>query len=375
VKKSLLSIDLDDLDELGGADGAVRHAHEGAHAFVGGPLIGRDEREAALDVALAPGATRPVGAGDRAQPEEPDPFRLCFERDLDRVKHSRPWRRLAGKCQVFVAPEDDHLRTRLTHAVEVAQVATGISRAANLCLPLVEAIALAHDCGHGPAGHASEEAFSPYLPGTGYDHAVYGADVTLAPLNLCVETLDGVRNHSWRRPAPSTPEGEVVAWADRIAYVCHDFEDACRAGILAPADLPASVVEVVGARGSEQIGTFVLSVLDAIQRTGSVGMSEPAASALAEFRAFNFERIYLRPAARRQADRVVALLRGLVEYFADVPARIPDVASGAIPTPPAGSSQAAARAVHYLSGMTDRFALRLGVEALGWRPDDLPRGV
>src|SRR6266511_709642 len=93
----------------------------------------------------------------------------------------RPWRRLAGQCQVFIAPEDDHLRTRLTHAVEVAQVATGIARAANLCLPLVEAIALAHDCGHGPAGHASEEAFSPYLPDTGYDHAVYGADVTLAP--------------------------------------------------------------------------------------------------------------------------------------------------------------------------------------------------
>ena len=107
----------------------------------------------------------------------------------------------------------------------------------DLCVPLTEAIALAHDCGHGPAGHASEEAFSPYLPG-GYDHAVYGADVTLAPLNLCRETLDGVRNHSWRRPAPSTPEGEVVAWADRIAYVCHDFEDAVRAGILEPDDLP-----------------------------------------------------------------------------------------------------------------------------------------
>jgi dGTPase len=371
VDTSPLTVDLDRLDSL---DRPVRHAHEGAHAFVGGPVVGRAEREALLDAALAPGATRPIGAGERELAEEPDPFRLCFERDLDRVKHSRPWRRLGGKCQVFVAPEDDHLRTRLTHAVEVAQVATGIARAANLCLPLVEAIALAHDCGHGPAGHASEEAFSPYLP-TGYDHAVYGADMTLASLNLCVETLDGVRNHSWRRPAPSTPEGEVVAWADRIAYVCHDFEDACRAGILAPADLPSRVVDVVGTRRSEQIGTFVLAVLDAIERTGSVGMSEPAAGALADFRAFNFERIYLRPAARRQAGRVVALLQGLVEHFADVPARIPDVASGAVPTPPAGSSQAAARAVHYVSGMTDRFALRLGVDVLGWRPDDLPRGV
>jgi dGTPase len=354
------------------SDVSVRRAHPDAEGFVGGRLRRREEREAELAGALAPGATRPVGAGARAVPEKPDPFRLCFERDLDRVKHSRPWRRLAGKCQVFVAPEDDHLRTRLTHAVEVAQVATGIARAANLCVPLVEAIALAHDCGHGPAGHASEEAFSPYLPGTGYDHAVYGADVTLGSLNLCVETLDGVRNHSWRRPAPATPEGEVVAWADRIAYVCHDFEDAVRARILTADDLPEDVRSVVGARRSEQIGTFVLAVLDAIERTGRVGMTEPAASALAAFREFNFQRIYLRPAARRQADRVIALLRGLVEHFADVPTRIPDVGDHAVEP---GGPIAAAEAVRYVSGMTDRFALGLGVELLGWPPDQLPRGV
>ena len=356
---------------------AVRRAHEGAAAYVGAPVRRREEREAELAVSLAPGATRP-GRRRRARRGRRSPivWRLCFERDLDRIKHSRPWRRLAGKCQVFIAPEDDHLRTRLTHAVEVAQVATGIARAANLCLPLVEAIALAHDCGHGPAGHASEEAFSPFLPDTGYDHAVYGADVTLAPLNLCVETLDGVRNHSWRRPAPSTPEGEVVAWADRIAYVCHDFDDAVRAGILEPDDLPG-----VGARrrrrarSSEQIGVFMGAVLDAIDQTGAVGMTEPAASALAEFRAFNFERIYLRPAARRQAARVIRLLGDLVEHFADAPRRIPAVRDGELPAPAAGSPEAAALAVHYVSGMTDRYALGLGVELLGWRPDDLPRGV
>jgi dGTPase len=290
------------------------------------------------------------------------------------VKHSRPWRRLAGKCQVFIAPEDDHLRTRLTHAVEVAQVAVGIARVANLNLTLTEAIALAHDCGHGPAGHASEQAFSPYLPESGYDHAVYGADVTLAPLNLCRETLDGVRNHSWRRPPPATPEGEVVAWADRIAYVCHDFEDAVRAGILVPADLPSEVRDVAGERSSEQIGTFVLAVLDAVDRTGHVGMTEPAASALAAFRAFNFERIYLRPAARRQAEKVIRLLRGLVDHFADAPHRMPDAGRDA-PVAAPGSDRAAAAAVHYVSGMTDRFALGLGVELLGWRPEDLPRGV
>jgi dGTPase len=352
----------------------IRRAHPDANGFVGRAAPRREEREHALDSSLAPGATRPVGAGTRARPEEPDPFRLSFERDLDRIKHSRPWRRLAGKCQVFIAPEDDHLRTRLTHAVEVAQVATGIARVAGLCVPLTEAIALAHDCGHGPAGHASEEAFTPYVPG-GYDHAVYGADVTLAPLNLCVETLDGVRNHSWRRPAPSTPEGEVVAWADRIAYVSHDFTDAVRAGILAPDELPAEIADVVGASQSRQIGAFVAAVLDAIDRTGHVGMTEPAATALAQFRAFNFERIYLRPAARQQAEKVVGLLRGLVDFFVDAPTRMPvdttDMRVGLVP----GSPETAAVAVRYVSGMTDRYALGLGVELLGWRSEHLPRGV
>jgi dGTPase len=352
----------------------TQRAHADATGFVGRGVQRREEREHTLDLALAPGATRAVGAGTRARGEEPDPYRLCFERDLDRIKHSRPWRRLAGKCQVYVAPEDDHLRTRLTHAVEVAQVATGIARVAGLCVPLTEAIALAHDCGHGPAGHASEEAFTPYVPG-GYDHAVYGADVTLAPLNLCVETLDGVRNHSWRRPAPFTPEGEVVAWADRIAYVSHDFTDAVRAGILQPDDLPEEIADVVGRSQSRQIGSFVCAVLEAIDQTGYVGMTEPEAAALAHFRAFNFDRIYLRPAARQQAEKVVGLLRGLVDFFVDAPTRMPadatDMRADIVP----GSAEAAAVAVRYVSGMTDRYALGLGVELLGWRSEHLPRGV
>jgi dGTPase len=365
------------LGELSAAlstESVVQRAHPDATAYVGRGVLRREEREYALDVVLAPGATRPVGAGTRARAEEPDPFRLCFERDLDRIKHSRPWRRLAGKCQVYIAPEDDHLRTRLTHAVEVAQVATGIARVTGLCVPLTEAIALAHDCGHGPAGHASEEAFTPYVAG-GYDHAVYGANVTLEPLNLCAETLDGVRNHSWRRPAPSTAEGEVVAWADRIAYVCHDFADAVRAGILAPNDLPPEIADVVGHSQSRQIGTFVRAVLDAVDGTGHVGMTEPAATALARFRAFNFERIYLRPAACRQAEKVIGLLKGLVDFFLDAPMRLPADATGMRADLVAGSPETAAVVVRYVSGMTDRFALGLGVELLGWRSEHLPRGV
>ena len=164
-----------------------------------------------------------------------------------------------------------------------------------------------------------------------------------------------------------------MAWADRIAYVCHDFEDAVRAGILGPGDLPDAVRDAVGSRRSEQVGAFVLAVLEAIDRTGYVGMAEPAASALAAFRAFNFERIYLRPAARRQAERVVHLLRGLVDHFADAPRRLPR--PGAHTSVP-GSDAAAALAVRYVSGMTDRYALGLGVELLGLADrTPAPRGV
>ncbi|MCU1462104.1 MAG: dGTP triphosphohydrolase [Acidimicrobiales bacterium] len=349
-------------------------AHDDSQAVVGNSLATREEREAALDGALAPGATRAHGAGDRARAEGPDPFRLCFERDLDRIKHSTAFRRLAGKCQVFIAPADDHLRTRLTHAIEVAQVAVAVARSARLNVALTEAIALGHDCGHGPAGHASETAFSAFLPG-GYDHAVYGADVTVARLNLCVETLDGIRNHSWRRPAPATPEGEVVSWADRIAYVCHDFEDAVRAGIVSPADLPDEVGRVIGTRRSQQLNTLVVALLQAIASTGRVGMAKTPADALAAFRQFNYERIYLRPASCQQADRVIALLRQLVECFADAPGRIPSVEAGEHGPVTPGSGSAFALAVNHVSGMTDRYALALAVDLLGWHPDRLPRGV
>ncbi|MBM3742596.1 MAG: HD domain-containing protein, partial [Actinobacteria bacterium] len=211
----------------------IRLAHADSWAGSGSrDLVDRLRREELEDANLTVLATRSFGAGNRANQEEPDKFRTCFERDRDRILHASSFRRLAGKTQVFVFPQD-HQRTRLTHALEVAQVATSVARAIGVNVPLTEAIALGHDCGHGPGGHASEDALSPYVDG-GYDHAVWGADVALVPLNLCVETLDGIRNHSWSRPAPKTPEGEVVSWADRIAYVCHDFEDAVAAGVVTP---------------------------------------------------------------------------------------------------------------------------------------------
>ena len=347
------------------------HATNTTHVTLERPLL-REEREAVLEATLVPGATRAAGGGSRAVAEAPDPVRTCFERDRDRILHGTAFRRLAGKTQVFVFP-GDHQRTRLTHALEVAQVARSIAKACRLNVALAEAIALGHDCGHGPGGHASEEALSPYIDG-GYDHATWGADVVLSPLNLCAETLDGVRNHSWSRPSPVTPEGEVVSWADRIAYVCHDFEDAVAAGIVRADGLPPLIVERCGTDRSSQLNAFIRGMVEAVAATGRISMTEDLADALASFRGWNYERIYLRPASQEQAAAVVAVLQGLVEHYADRPhllrevrPRIDDVA--------AGSPEALRAAVTYVGGMTDRFACAAAVAELGWDPAKLPRGI
>ncbi len=352
-----------------GAEHGVRLAHADSWAGSGSPnLIDRVGREERDDGTLAMLATRAIDAGTRAEEEEPDQWRTCFERDRDRILHATAFRRLAGKTQVFVFP-DDHQRTRLTHALEVAQVAASVSRALGLNVALTEAIALGHDCGHGPGGHASEDALSIYLDG-GFDHAVWGADVTLTPLNLCVETLDGIRNHSWSRPAPATPEGEVVSWADRIAYVCHDFEDAEAAGIVTAEMLPELVRRRCGTRRSQQLGAFIGAMIDATAQSGRIGMTADHAQALAEFRRFNYEQVYLRPASQTQAVAVIGLLRALVEHYAAFPALLPGA-----PQIDRNGSDAVHAAVAYVGGMTDRFACRQAVGLLGWHPDRLPRGI
>ena len=358
----------------GGAGVTFAHADSRAGTGWADPVAGleRRAREDRDRDGLAPGATRAVGAGDRARPEEPDRWRTCFERDRDRILHATAFRRLAGKTQVFVFP-DDHQRTRLTHALEVAQVATSIARATRLNVALTEAIALGHDCGHGPGGHASEDALSPYLDG-GFDHAPWGADVSLAPLNLCRETLDGIRNHSWSRPAPSTPEGEVVSWADRIAYVCHDFEDAVESGIVTPAALPALVRDRCGDRRSQQLGTFIDAMVTTIVSSGRIGMAEEHAEALAAFRASNYEHIYLRPSSVAQGRAVISVLQALVDHFADRPNLIPE-GDGTAADLTGGEPLAVHAAVAYVAGMTDRFAFSQAVALLGWDPDKLPTGI
>ncbi|MDQ2726359.1 MAG: HD domain-containing protein [Actinomycetota bacterium] len=354
---------------MGGAAGrrGVVVAHRGPPpaALVPAGPVDRNRREETEDRVMATGATRANGAGQRARPEAPDPLRTCFERDRDRILHASAFRRLAGKTQVFVFPAD-HQRTRLTHALEVAQVATSVARAVGLNVALTEAMALGHDCGHGPGGHASEDAFDPLVSG-GYEHSVWGADVVLAPLNLCAETLDGIRNHSWSRPTPATPEGAVVSWADRCAYSAHDLEDAISAGVVAYADLPDEVTDIAGATRSRQLDFFVGSLVETVAGTGTVGMAPGPAAALAALRAFNYERIYTRPESLAQGDAVVAVLRALVGWYTEDPRRVP--------APWADPVEAARAAVTYVGGMTDRFAFETAVHHLGWRRDRLPRGI
>lgn len=349
----------------GHASGELVTAHADSHGEIRlSRPIGRAEREAREDSLLSPGATRARGAGNRAIPEEPDDERTCFERDRDRIVHSSAFRRLAGKTQVVVYPTD-HQRTRLTHALEVAQVAVSIARGVGANVALVDAIALGHDCGHGPGGHASEEAFDRYLP-EGFDHGPWGADVTLTGLNLCRETLDGVRNHSWSRPAPVTVEGEIVSWSDRIAYCAHDLEDAAHAGIVTLDELPPEVAPVVGTSRREQLGTFIRAVIATTVASGRVGMDPVTAAALAALRRFNYERIYVRPDSVAQSKAVIAVLRGLVDYYLDHPGELRGFD---------GSEDLTRAAVTYVGGMTDRFAFGLAEELLGWDPARLPKGI
>ncbi len=344
---------------------AVRQAHrDDDRVRVGiAAALDRPARQAEEDECLVAGATRSAPQPDRrAAEEEPDALRTCFEQDRDRILHSAAFRRLAGKTQVFIFPAD-HQRTRLTHALEVAQVAVAIARACRLNVALTEAIALGHDCGHGPGGHASEDAFSVFVPG--FDHAVWGADVTAAPLNLCRETLDGIRNHSWSRPAPSTPEGQVVGLADRVAYCAHDLEDAAATGLVSPSELPPAVVELCGSDRSSQLHAFITDIVATVTTTGLIGMSEPMGEALAALRAFNHERIYLRPESVAQGQTVVVLLRALVEHLSEHPEAM---ASEPLADDPLMAS------VAYVDGMTDRYACTAAVRLLGWDPDRLPRG-
>jgi dGTPase len=350
----------------------VSHAHAGMLSYGPFEILDRRAREEAEDALLAPGATRAAGSGTRPLEEDPDPWRTCFERDRDRILHEAAFRRLAGKTQVFIFPQD-HQRTRLTHALEVAQVARAIATALRLNVALTEAIALGHDCGHGPFGHASEDAFDPLVAG-GFDHAPWGADITLALLNLTHEVSDGIRNHSWSRSAPLTPEGEVCALADRIAYTTHDAEDASRAGVVDLAELPGVVLERVGSSRARQLDAFITDVVVTSQASSAVVMSTGIAEALAELRAWNFDRIYLRPESVSQAGMVHRMLRALVEHYVSNPADLPPGPGRPRRFGPLEGDEAVRAAVAYVAGMTDRFACAQAARLVSWPRHEMPEG-
>jgi dGTPase len=342
----------------------VVHAHIASTAMIAtGEPIGRVSREEVERTTLRSGASLSHGAGNRAFPEEPDPERTCFERDRDRIIHSSAFRRLAGKTQAVVYPKD-HQRTRLTHAIEVAQIARSVAAGVGANVVLADAIALGHDCGHGPGGHAAEEAFDALLP-EGFDHGPWGADVALTSLNLCAETLDGIRNHSWSRPAPSTVEGEIVSWADRVGYCAHDLEDSISAGIVRISDLPAAVRDTCGVRRSAQLRFFVDALIRTTCETGQVGRGDHEAGALTALRRFNDERIYSRPESLDQWRIIVEVLQSLVGWYLEHPESLPaDYRDEEDPL---------RGVVTYVAGMTDRFAFDAAVGLLGWNPDRLPR--
>ncbi len=302
---------------------------------------------------LSPTATRSTASRGRERPEEPDEFRTAFERDRDRIIHSKAFRRLKHKTQVFLNPEGDHFVTRLTHTMQVTQVARSLAAALNLNEPLAEAIALGHDVGHSPFGHTGEDALSPFFPPDGWHHAAQSVRIweVLEDANLTWEVQDGIRAHSWKiQPPPSTPEAFCVRFADRIAYLAHDALDALRAGVLRPDAFPPAVIERFGQPGREWVGAMIGAVIDESLRAGALRMDEATLAVMNELRDFMFERVYYEPELLRQQQQAVTIISDLMRWHLEHPDEIPDSFRR-------DRASAEQQAADYVAGMTDRFAL------------------
>jgi dGTPase len=321
---------------------------------LGGELRRRDRLDREADEGrLSPAATRSTANRGRERAEEPDEFRTAFERDRDRIIHSKAFRRLKHKTQVFLNPEGDHFVTRLTHTMQVTQVARSIANALALNEPLAEAIALGHDVGHSPFGHTGEEALSPYFAPAEWHHAAQSVRIfeVLEDSNLTWEVRDGIRAHSWKiDPPPSTPEAFCVRFADRIAYLAHDALDALRAGVLGRDAFPARVLDRFGEPGREWISAMIGAVIGESLRTGAVRMDEPTLAVMTELRDFMFEHVYMSAAQQREGRRAIAVIRDLMDWHLEHPDEIPEAFRRE-------DSPAAVQAADYIAGMTDRYAL------------------
>jgi dGTPase len=330
------------------------HAHPGP---VASALAGR--RQAWEAEHLSPLAARSWPARRRL-PEEDCGLRSPLQRDRDRIVHCKAFRRLKHKTQVFVAPEGDHFRTRLTHTIEVTQISRTVARALGLNEDLVEAIGLGHDLGHAPFGHIGEDVLDRALAerfGGGfrhYEHSLRVVDVLEregAGLNLTDDVRDGIVCHSGRAPMPRTLEGRIVRLVDRVAYINHDIDDSVRAGVLAEEELPAGPIAVLGATGSRRIDTLVHDLVETSAVAGDIVQGAEAGAAMDALRNFMFERVYLGPAARREHVKIERVVRTLFDHYADDPMRLPD--GGGVP-----GADTAQRVTDYLAGMTDRYCIR-----------------
>ena len=290
---------------------------------------------------LSPLAQLAVDSKGRDRDEPEDDLRTAFGRDRDRIVHSKAFRRLGHKTQVFLAPEGDHYRVRLTHTLEVSQVARTIARALRLNEDLTEAICLGHDLGHTPFGHMGEEVVAAFAPGFRHNLQSVRIVEVLEDLNLTWEVRDGIANHTWSMPMPATLEGQIARYADRIAYINHDIDDAIRAGILGEDDLPAETRTVLGGSHRERIGLMVNDLVGASQGKHEIGMSAAVSDAMGVTRSFLFERVYLGRVTESTKDAVRHILETLLEHHARD-----------------GGEAKRVAAVDYVAGMTDRFALR-----------------
>jgi dGTPase len=314
--------------------------------------------------ALSPAATRSY-PGERRLAEEDCGLRTPFQRDRDRIVHCKAFRRLKHKTQVFVAPEGDHYRTRLTHTLETTQISRTVARALRLNEDLTEAIGLGHDLGHPPFGHIGENVLDRAGRerfGRGFRHNEHSLRVVdvLERLNLTAPVRDGILRHTSGAGEPATLEGRIVRLVDRIAYINHDIDDALRAGVLAPADLPAEEIAILGDTGSARIDTLVHDLVEHSERAGDIVQSERVGRAMLRLRTFMFERVYLGPTARAEHAKIERVLHGLFDWFCAHPEELPPAVAGA---------SEADRVVDYLAGMTDRFALR------AWSERFVPHGL
>jgi dGTPase len=318
------------------------------------------------DASLSPLAARSYPAL-RARAEADCALRTPFQRDRDRIVHSKAFRRLTHKTQVFVAPEGDHYRTRLTHTLEVTTISRTVARALRLNEDLTEAIGLGHDLGHPPFGHIGEEVLDRCLRerfGGGFRHYEHSLRVVDelerdgAGLNLTEQVRDGIVRHSGRAEPPSTLEGRIVRLIDRVAYINHDIDDALRAGLLSVGELPAEPIAVLGDSGSTRIDTLVHDMVEHSARAGDIVQGPEAGPAMGELRRFMFERVYLGPAVRAEHERIAGVVSALFEHYVAHPELLP---ANAAPVP-AGEQDLARRVTDYLAGMTDRYCIRAYTE-------------